>query len=242
MTAMLASPLTTQFVRPRLRTALAVATAGVLFVIGIVSAASAGAASSSPRPFYAAARILWESEADVVSGALQNVPLVAAVHDLILGLKVAGTDPAGYQSAIATIRAFEAIPLTSETKTQMRDSRRDWAALNVFFDISPSQERVLDDDLRGGPFYNIAQDAFEKEPGDAHHGVNAHLLEVAATNLAEQASRPSTRAVLYTAAIIDLKQLERASMADVASSTSALLNPYVQDIYYLNAFFMTSRL
>src|ERR1700677_3689486 len=48
--------------------------------------ALAGASGDSNRPYFVPARILWESEAEVVSGALQNVPLVAVVADLERGL------------------------------------------------------------------------------------------------------------------------------------------------------------
>src|SRR5271156_6104026 len=104
--------------------------------------AEASSSSSGARPNFYVAKILWESEAEVASGALQNVPLVAAVADLKHGLAT-GHGVTGYASAIVTIRNFESIPLTSESPAQMKKARSDWSRLNVFFDIGAAKAAVL---------------------------------------------------------------------------------------------------
>ena len=207
------------------------------------AALAQGATSIAPhRPYYAAAKIRWESAAAVVSGALQNVPLVSAVSDLRRGLAVGSGNTTGYSAAIAELRDFESIPLTSETPSETRRARRDWAALNAFFDVSRSQARVLDGELPSGAWFVAAQRAYEREPHGKGDGVVAAYLRAAVGDLRREAVAQPTRSILYGAAIADLLHLSTASASDVATQESVLSNPYVQDIFYLNAYFQTERL
>lgn len=221
---------------------LALSLVCVVTVGGAASFRAGASSSTSPEPFFNAARTLWESEAELVSGALQNVPLVAAVDDLQRGLASRDGDTAGYRAAIATMRNFEGIPLTSETPAQVAASHRDWSRLNTFFKLSPAQVRVLDHDLPAGTFFAEAKQAFDREPVGASGGDNVALLGAAAGYLDLQASKPRSRAILYAAAVADLTSLARATRSDLAKSGSSLTNPYRQDITYLDAFFQTDRL
>jgi hypothetical protein len=198
-------------------------------------------AGTTARPFYQLAKIRWLSEAQMVSSALQNIPLVSAAHDLKIGLAKGG-DTAGYDHAIATIEAFESIPITSETKEQMLDSHRDWSALNVFFDVSPSEARVLMDDAPAGALFDRARHYFDQEPAGLHSGVRVAALKSAVSALRMEAKSQSSRAVLYDAAIADLNNLQSASTAQIAASNTNLENPYRQDIDYLNDLFEAERL
>ena len=209
--------------------------------VGAGTPANAGATPES-RPYFNAAKILWESEPEVVSGALQNVSLVAAVADLERGLDSGQGDVTGYASAVAILRNFEAIPLTSETSAQVKQVRSDWSRLNAFFEIGPAQAAVLMNEIPRGAYYDIAQKIFSGEPQRNRDGVNDNLLKLAVSDLRDEEQKQPTRAVLYVAAIYDLKNLEGASASDIASSTSSLTNPYGQDILYLNVFFQTQRL
>jgi hypothetical protein len=224
--------------RPILPVALTLSCLGFLVVVDAPAYASS---SSKDRPYFYEAKIRWESEAEVVSGALQNVPLVAAVAELQRGLAT-GRGITGYTDAIATIRQFESIPLTSETPAQMKDVNHDWSQLNVFFDIGHAQAVVLMDDSPKGAYYDIAQKTFRGEPLRNRSGVNTNLLKFAVTDLADEQQKQPTRAILYSAAIYDLRNLEGASAQDIASSASSLTNPYGQDILYLNVFFRTAQL
>jgi hypothetical protein len=220
--------------------------ARVLILLALVTSASVCAiapvgAGTTARPFYQLAKLRWLSEAQMVSSALQNIPLVSAVSDLKRGLAKGG-DTAGYERAIATIKAFESIPITSETKEQMLDSHRDWSALNAFFDVGASEARVLMDDAPAGAFFDRARDYFEQEPPGLHGGVRVDLLKSAVSALRMEAAAQNSRAVLYGAAIADLNNLQSASTAQIAASSSNLLNPYRQDIDYLNDLFETERL
>jgi len=227
--------------RYKYRSALVVALS--LAWLGTFIGAPAQASSSNDhRPYFYEAKILWQSEPEVVSGALQNVPLVAAVADLERGLDSGHGDVTGYARAVAILRNFEAIPLTSETPAQMKQIRKDWSRLNTFFEIGPAQAAVLTDEFPKGAYYDIAQKTFMGEPQRNRDGVNSNLLKFAVTDLRDEALKQPTRAVLYVAAIYDLKNLEGASVSDIASSTSSLNNPYGQDILYLNVFFQTTRL
>jgi hypothetical protein len=202
------------------------------------------AATSAPvnRPYFSAAKTLWESEAEVVSGASQNVPLLAAVADLQLGLAQKSGDVQGYASAIDVMRNFESIPLTSESEAQMRKVRSDWSRLNTFFELTPAQALVLMDDSPSGAYYEAALRAFAKEPANNQSGVDESLLEVAARDLARESSVQPSRSILYSAAISDLLSLKGASAKDIAATSSSFLDPYFQDIFYLNVFFESSRL
>jgi hypothetical protein len=204
--------------------------------------ALAGASGDSNRPYFVPAKILWESEAEVVSGALQNVPLVAAVADLERGLDSGHGDVAGYAGTVATIRNFESIPLTSESPAQMKKARSDWSELNAFFNIGRAQAAVLMDFTPKGAYYDIARRTFMGEPQRNRNGVDINLLKFAVTDLTDETQKQPTRAVLYAAAIYDLKNLEGASARDIAASASSLTNPYGQDILYLNVFFQTTQL
>ncbi len=216
----------------------AAAVALALVATSLIS--SAGATAN--RPYFSVARTLWLSEAQMVSGALQNVPLVAAVHDLELGLSVHGADVGGYASAITTINAFERIPLTSETPSQVRASHRDWAILNTFFGVSPANEAILDDDPPSGTRFQEAERAWQREPSGVRSGLSVALLKTVVSNLrAARASRPD-RAIIYQAALVDALSLEHARASDLVATSNSLLDPYAQDIFYLNIIFEASRL
>jgi hypothetical protein len=211
-----------------------------LLLVATLCGASAGAAAN--RPYFSVARNLWLSEAEMVSGALQNVPLVAAAHDLQLGLSTPGGDVQGYAGAIATIRSFERIPLTSETSAQVRASHRDWSLLNTFFELTPTEASILDNGFPSGSLYNAAQRAWMHEPAGAHDGVNYPLLKSIVTILRQARSARPQRAIIYQAALVDAQSLESASASDIAVSASTLLNTYSQDVYYLNVFLQGSQL
>ena len=205
-----------------------------------VCAVAPAGAGTAVRPFYQLARVRWLSEAQMVSSALQNIPLVSAVHDLKLGLAKGG-DTTGYGRAITTIEAFESIPITSETKKQMLYSHRDWTTLNAFFDVGSSEARVLTDDAPTGAFFDRARDYFGQEPPGLRDGVRDEFLKSAVSALRREAAAQKPRAVLYAAAIADLNNLQSASATHIAASSLSLLNPYRQDIDYLNDLFETER-
>jgi hypothetical protein len=178
----------------------------------------------------------------MVSSALQNVPLVAAVDDLQTALDAARGDTRGYATAIATLRQFEGIPITSETKRQMSESRRDWSWLNTFFDITPAQARVLDNVLPSGAEFHDAQHAYEGEPSGIRDGINESLLKMSVTSLTRAAAATPTRSILFAAAIADLESLEGASPQNVAASGAQLTDPFRQDIFFLDVYFQSERL
>jgi hypothetical protein len=218
---------------------------GITFLALVASASfivmGTAGAETAARPFYQLARVRWLSEAQMVSSAWQNIPLVSAVHDLKLGLAKGG-DTAGYVRAIKTIESFESIPITSETNGQMLESHRDWSLLNAFFDVGANEARSLLDDAPAGALFDRARRYFDNEPAGLHEGVRVDLLRSAVTALRLEASAQGPRAVLYDAAIADLNNLQSASGAQIAASNSNLLNPYRQDIDYLNVLFETERL
>jgi hypothetical protein len=223
-----------------------VRTAGLgVFVTLLVGATpligSPAQASAPTRPFYSLARTRWLSEAQMVSSAWQNIPLISAVQDLKLGLAQGG-DTKGYARAIATITDFEGIPITSETTEQMTESHRDWSRLNAFFDVGKVQAATLLREVPSGALFHAARSRYDDEPAGIHDGVNAKLLKAAVADLRRESIVVKSRAILYLAGIADLTNLENASPADIAASNSTLLNPYRQDIAYLDALFETDRL
>ena len=172
----------------------------------------------------------------MVSSALQDVPLIAAANDLERGLNVRGANVEGYATAIATIDAFERIPLTSETPAEVRASHRDWSTLNSFFHVTPRQANVLDHDLPSGAAFTAARVAWLKE---ATPELDVSALATVVSDLrAARAMRPS-REIIYQAALVDALSLERASTSDADASPRTLLDASTQDIYYLNVFFHT---
>lgn len=199
-------------------------------------------AASATRPYFSQARNLWLSEAEMISSALQNVPLVDAVHELQLGRSIRGADTTGYAAAITTIEEFERIPITSETEAQMTAAHRDVAALNAFFAVTPREVAVLDRDFPAGTSYDAARRAFDREPMGVGEGVTVSALKAVVAELQRASITQPTRSILYTSAIADARSLERATPADVATSERTLTNPYGQDVYYLNVFFRTDRL
>jgi hypothetical protein len=216
------------------------AIAGLLIGSTLLGVAPAQAGTTA-RPFYSLARTRWLSEAQMVSSAWQNIPLVSAVHYLKLGLAKGG-DTSGYAQAIATLEEFERIPITSETTTQMTDSHRDWSMLNTFFGVGTAQAKILLDDVPSGSLFRQARISYGDEPAGIHTGINLRLLKAAVIDLRGESSDEGPRAVLYVAAIADLTNLEGASTTSVASSSANLLDPFRQDIDYLNVLFETQRL
>jgi hypothetical protein len=213
---------------------------GLLLGLTVLSIAPAQARTTA-RPFYSLARERWLSEARMVSSAWQNIPLVSAVHDLKLGLAKGG-DTSGYARAIAILDNFEAIPITSETTTQMTDSHRDWSKLNDFFEVGAREAKVLLDEAPSGSLFRQARISYGDEPAGLHRGINVRLLRAAVVDLRREASVQHTHAVLYVAAIADLTNLQSASATTIATSGGNLLDPYRQDIDYLNVLFETERL
>jgi hypothetical protein len=213
----------------------------VLVASASLSLVAPAGARTTARPFYELARVRWLSEAQMVSSAAQNIPLISAVHDLKLGLAKGG-DTTEYLYAINTIEAFESIPITSETKKQMRASHRDWSLLNAFFGVGKREGRVLMDEFPSGEFFDRAQRYFDKEPSGLRGGDRADLLESAVSALRREARAQKPRAILFEAAIADLINLQSASATQIATSESNLLNPYRQDIDYLDTLFETERL
>jgi hypothetical protein len=218
----------------------AAAIALVLIVVATTFTPMANA--SSDRPYFSVARNLWLSEFEMVSSALQNVPLVAAVHDLKLGLSMNGAETSGYAAAITTIEGFERIPITSETSGQMAASHRDVSALNAFFGLTSRDVAVLMNEVPSGPYYNAARIAFDAEPAGIGDGVAIGALANVVADLQHESVAQSSRSILYTSAIGDARSLEGASAQNIATSERTLLDPYNQDIYYLNTFFRTMRL
>jgi hypothetical protein len=212
------------------------------FLLGTTLLGAAPAhAGTTARPFYSLARTRWLSEAQMVSSAWQNIPLVSAVHDLKLGLAKGG-DTSGYAQAITTLEKFEKIPITSETSAQMSDSHRDWSTLNTFFDVGAGQAKILLDDAPSGSLFRQARISYGDEPAGIHNGVSKKLLRAAVVDLRSETRDEGPRAVLYVAAIADLNNLDSADAATISTSSGNLLNPYRQDIDYLNALFQTQRL
>jgi hypothetical protein len=177
----------------------------------------------------------------MVSSAEQNIPLISAAHYLTLGLAQSG-DTRGYAHAITTLEGFERIPITSETTAQMADSHRDWSTLNAFFDVGTEQAKILLHDAPTGSLFRKAGISYGDEPAGIRSGVNPRLLKAAVVDLRQESIDEGPRAILYRAAIADLSNLESASAAAVVESSGHLLNPYRQDIDYLNALFETQRL
>jgi hypothetical protein len=217
-----------------------IAIVGLLMGTTLIGIAPAHAGTTA-RPFFSLARTRWLSEAQMVSSAWQNIPLVSAAHDLKLGLAKGG-NTSGYALAITTLENFESIPITSETATQMTASYRDWSMLNSFFDVGTSQAKILLDDAPSGALFRQARISYGDEPAGLHNGANRELLKAAVVDLLREASDQGPRAVLYVAAIADLNNLQSASAMTIATSGGNLLNPYRQDIDYLNALFETERL
>jgi hypothetical protein len=217
-----------------------IAIVGLLMGTTLIGIAPAHAGTTA-RPFFSLARTRWLSEAQMVSSAWQNIPLVSAAHDLKLGLAKGG-NTSGYALAITTLENFESIPITSETATQMTASHRDWSMLNTFFDVGTSQAKILLDDAPSGALFRQARISYGDEPAGLHNGANRELLKAAVVDLLREASDQGPRAVLYVAAIADLNNLQSASAMTIATSGGNLLNPYRQDIDYLNALFETERL
>jgi hypothetical protein len=210
-------------------------------VCATIFAAAPVEAATTARPFYQLAKVRWLSEAQMVSSALQNIPLISAVHDLKLGLAKGG-DTAGYARTINTIEAFESIPITSETQEQMLESHRDWSTLNAFFDVGTNEARILLDDSPAGSLFNRAGRYYNDERAGLHEAVRVDLLRFAVSELRREATVQGPRAVLYDAAIADLNNLQSASAAQIVASNSNLLSPYRQDIDYLDVLFETERL
>src|ERR1700689_4786771 len=163
-------------------------------VLGSIVCGGAPAhAGTTPRPFYSLARTRWLSEAQMVSSAAQNIPLISAVHYLESGLSKGG-DTSGYARAIETLKAFEQIPITSETTTQMTDSHRDWSMLNTFFDVGTAQAKILLDDAPSGSHFRQARINYGDEPAGVHNGVNVRLLKDAVADLHRESSDEGRRA------------------------------------------------
>jgi hypothetical protein len=114
--------------------------------------------------------------------------------------------------------------------------------LNAFFDVGKVQAATLLREVPSGALFHAARSSYDDEPAGIHDGVNAKLLKATVADLRRESIVQKSRAILYSAGIADLTNLENASPADIASSNSTLVNPYRQDIAYLDALFETDRL
>jgi hypothetical protein len=113
---------------------------------------------------------------------------------------------------------------------------------DAFFDVSAREARILDDEVPAGTNYDGAQRAYDGEPSGIHRGVSVTDLKRTVSDLERETTARPNRAIVYAAAIVDAADLERATAADIVESGHALLNPYSQDIFYLNDFFRSARL
>jgi hypothetical protein len=214
----------------------------ILVALSLTTTLSPAAQAATKRPYFTQARNFWLSEAQMVSSALQNVPLVDAARYLERGLSANGADVSGYAAAIATIKAFERIPITSESRAQVRWSHRDWPLLNTFFELTPNEVSVLDNDVPSGASYDAAQRAWLEEPVGVEHGLKKSPLKTIIVIFRAARSARARRATIYEAALVDAQSLESANARDIALSGRSLTNLYGQDIYYLNVFFRASQL
>ena len=169
-----------------------------------------------PSYDYEAAKIQWEGEWQVVSGALQNVPLVLAALDLEHGIASGAADPTRWSQAVRAIRDFERLPITSVTPAQNRQGTKDWNVVNQFFGFVPTTKTFYGSPT--GRAAHAAAVAWGKQPSDTSHGVSIFELRVAAADLAAAVAARPKLAPLYLPAIADLQLLESASRAQVAAS------------------------
>lgn len=198
----------------------------------------AAASSASPAdPGYRAARAQWIAEGLVVSGAAQNPPLDLAVTDLQHGEVTDAAGTSEYPVAIAAIRDFESIPLTSTTRAERRRADADLAKIGRFFHISlPSPCGIA-----SGSAARAAAAQWNTEPHDSTSGIAAAPLRHALADLTRELHARPAATSCYPAAIADLMHLESATKADIAASAAEFTGrgttEYGADIAYLNSFF-----
>jgi len=188
----------------------------------------------SPAYDFEAARVQWEGEWQVVSGALQNGPLLLARADLelVVSEKAPGADQ--LVTAIRNIRRLAAGPLTSVTPAQNRVATQAWNQLNRFFGFGMHPHTFFG--LPSGRSYLAALTAWSHEPLGISDGVRITALRIAVAELERASAASPTAARLYEPAIADLSALEAASRSEVASSGN-WTSETSAEITFLNYFF-----
>jgi hypothetical protein len=209
--------------------------AGLAFVLAGCNATPL-VTTLQPRPEFEAAKVQWEAEYGVMSGALQGAPLLIAILDLQLGLSTHSSGTSHYKSVISAIRSFERIPLTSVTPAQRRQAAKDVAFVNSFFGIGHAQLVVLAR-VPSGPGYIAAKKGWEREPPGIEDGVDVpHLMDAVAA-LERASSKHPVQALLNAAAISDLRDLESATATDIASIRRNPDSRIGAEVAFLNSFF-----
>jgi hypothetical protein len=194
----------------------------------------------SPSYDYEAAKIQWEGEWQVVSGALQNVPLTLAVLDLEHGIASGAADPMRWSRAVRAIRDLERLPITSVTPAQDQQGTNDWNVVSHFFGFGPTTKTYYGSPT--GRAALAAAIAWGKQPSDTSHGVSIFELRVAAAELAAAVGARPKLAPLYLPAIADLRLLDTASGDLLSSSNPARPSSWPSlvggEIGFLNLFFI----
>lgn len=137
---------------------------------------------------------------------------------------------------ISAIRSFERIPLTSVTPAQRRQAAKTVAFVNSFFGIGHVQLALLAR-IPSGPGYIAATKAWEREPPGIEDGVDVpHLMDAVAA-LERASSKQPMQALLDVGAISDLRSLESATAADIASIRRNPDSRIGAEVAFLNSFF-----
>jgi hypothetical protein len=188
----------------------------------------------SPGYDFASAKVQWEGEWQLDSGALQSAPLLLAMSDLQRGLASGVSKFDGWIAAIHAIGNFERLPLTSVTLSDRRQASDDWALLNRFFGLGAAPRTWYG--APSGPSFRAALAAWARQPTGTSRGVNVTELRVAIGELERSVAASPSLTPLYDPAIADLICLETASRSVIASSTSwkSLAG---EEIVFLNSFF-----
>jgi hypothetical protein len=192
----------------------------------------AGRSGSSADPGYQAAREQWIAEGLVFSGAAEAAPLQLLVIDIKQGEVTDRGDTSGYQQIIATIGDLESLPLTDNTRAQLRRGDADVARINQFFHF----RQVPSCAIGSGPAGRAAAAQWSKEPRNTTSGIAAGPLRGALADLNEQIRIHPAGTACYPAATADLRSLESATSADIATR-GPRWTVYAADIVYLNVFF-----
>jgi hypothetical protein len=181
-------------------------------------------------------------ETAVVSSADQNTALQLAVADLERGKSADRGNTSGYSAAIAAIRGFERIPITSVTATEAAKAKADIKAVNAFFGLAPRTDKR--GCIAAGPGATAATGEWVTEPADTSSGVTIAPLRQVTNYLRQGESADRGDKSCYPAAIADLQNLQTATAADIAASSGRsptggyrVKTLYGDEIAYLNRFF-----
>jgi len=188
----------------------------------------------SPAYDFAAAKQQWEGEWQVVSGAIQNAPLVLAESDLELGIAAKTPGAARWLAVIREIKLFAGLPLTSVTPTQSRVAIHAWNQINRFFGFGIHPRTWYG--LPSGRSYLAALKAWGHEPLGTSAGVRVAELRIAIAELKLAIAANPRADPLYGPAIADLSALETATRSDVATSAT-WTSATGAEIAFLNGFF-----